>query len=449
MTILKIIGIILLVIIGILLLLILAVLFVPVRYKIDGVKDTEGDILNVQVKAHWLLYILYARASYEGKKFSYVGRLFGFPVKKSEDASDAEKERKKRKKKIGGRVKDKAREEKEEKERGKEYKEEIEEDIKQGEDKEREDKGREDKGREDKGREDKENRENVRLKDIEYKIETYEDIIKEETEGNWEDTGENATEEDKEDVTGGQEEETEERVEKEGENRTGSAKKAEAEGEKMSGEEDGAEDNEGPREKTGEGSRLEINEDEKGDREREEDGEKDEDEDNEDDEEERKSFIEKLIEYLKKVCDLLINIKEKLASAFNRIKHLKDEICFHYEFLTDEKNQEQFENLFRELHRVLKHSKPGKFSAKLCIGTEDPADTGMILAVLSLIYPLFNGKFEVTPCFDRSIIDFDLKCRGRIMVFVVLYAGFKVYFHKGFRKMLRRYKNRNRRNKNG
>lgn len=77
LTILKILGIILLVIIGLILLLFLAALFLPVRYRING--EYEEDF-HLEVKAGWLCRLIYFHFKLDGKDKKGILRVLGIPV---------------------------------------------------------------------------------------------------------------------------------------------------------------------------------------------------------------------------------------------------------------------------------------------------------------------------------------------------------------------------------
>ncbi|MGN0496785.1 MAG: hypothetical protein ACI4GW_11210 [Lachnospiraceae bacterium] len=83
LTILKIIGIILLVILGILLFILLNILFVPIRYRLEGSYDKEGDL---EAKVTWLPFLFKATLSYHNDKFLYIIRLFGGVIMTNTDA---------------------------------------------------------------------------------------------------------------------------------------------------------------------------------------------------------------------------------------------------------------------------------------------------------------------------------------------------------------------------
>ena len=341
LTILKITGITLLVLIAFALLLILAVLFVPIRYQIEGKKETDKGILRGRVTVSWLLHIVHARAVYEGT-LRYVIRVFGIPIKKSGGKKRAGKRTKRAKKK-----KDRVRKVKDKDKHKPSPKEELEKERKSMKAAQHEpiaDKG-------DKGHAEV-SEENIKYEELDFKIETCE------------------TAEDKQD------------------------------------------------------------QEPKGNREPEEDTER------------RQSLFGKIKEFVGRLWELAIHFKEKLAGLVEKLKHIKENAEFYIAFFSDENTKEQLTNIIIELKKLLRHIKPAKLDVSLVIGTEDPATTGAILGILAILQLPLDTIFKVTPCFDRSIIDFELKGRGRVRIFTVLLVAFKIYFHKGFKQMRQAYRGR-------
>lgn len=85
-SVLKIIGITLLVILAVLLLLILLLLFVPIRYKIDADvprmrfgDDFDSERIGLKIRFHWLLHIVSGRYIHH-KDDTFVIRIFGIKV---------------------------------------------------------------------------------------------------------------------------------------------------------------------------------------------------------------------------------------------------------------------------------------------------------------------------------------------------------------------------------
>ena len=97
------IGITLLCIVVILLLLLLALLFVPIRYRVKGLKQDGENAVTASAKVYWLLHVVSFVISWDGKCRSVL-RVFGIPIydslrKKENKKKTIKKEKKKRKQK--------------------------------------------------------------------------------------------------------------------------------------------------------------------------------------------------------------------------------------------------------------------------------------------------------------------------------------------------------------
>lgn len=89
LTILKIIGIVLLVILGIMLFLLAVLLFVPVRYSVKGTVDNN---ITAEGKISWLCSILRYDFKFQEQDLNGEVRIFGFRPKKKERVSEEELE---------------------------------------------------------------------------------------------------------------------------------------------------------------------------------------------------------------------------------------------------------------------------------------------------------------------------------------------------------------------
>lgn len=89
LTILKIIGIVLLVILGIMLFLLAVLLFVPVRYSVKGTVDNN---ITAEGKISWLCSILRYDFTFQEQELNGEVRIFGFRLRKKERVSEEELE---------------------------------------------------------------------------------------------------------------------------------------------------------------------------------------------------------------------------------------------------------------------------------------------------------------------------------------------------------------------
>lgn len=380
LTILKIIGILLLVLLAIILFVTAAVLFVPVRYRLNGEK--EGDNLSVRAEVFWFMHLLRARALYPEPGRVIVKLLWFTLYDSGSEEKSEEKEKKQRKSK-----KDRETEEKSLQQRGSERT-----------------------------------------------------------------AGESITESGKEGI---------------GKEQTADAQKIQ--GQKIT--EQRAQEQKIPEQKTQEWKKQEWKlqeqwehrrwmEDYSGD-----DLEKNIGDITEDDFEEEaweeeqaqeepegigrliKTFTKKVTGFFGKIADILRKIKNAVKNIWYTIKRLCDRIVeirnnisYYIEVFGEEETKQAFTTCRQELKRIWKNIRPTKCRAELMLGTGEPDTTGYILAMHGILYPIIGNDIVIEPDFENQVLEGKLFLKGRITVFVLLYAVIKIYFDKNIRYFLKRFK---------
>lgn len=158
-------------------------------------------------------------------------------------------------------------------------------------------------------------------------------------------------------------------------------------------------------------------------------------------EEQKESLLAKWKRFVKMLYKLFHNIQYTIQRIYDKIKQIIGKLEYYTDLIQDEHNQAVLKLLFGQLGVVFGHIKPRKFRMDLSIGTEDPATTGSILAVLGIIYPLFEGGLHVTPYYNESVFETDLDLKGRMTAFVFLRTAWKIYFDKDVKRLLKIMKN--------
>lgn len=152
-------------------------------------------------------------------------------------------------------------------------------------------------------------------------------------------------------------------------------------------------------------------------------------------EEEPKGFFGKLKEYLKFVYDFICSFKEKVITAWNKIKGIKDNIEYYLDLITSERTKRTLNYGLRIVKKIFAAFKPTKLKGRFRFGFDDPSTTGRILSVLAVTYPITRDKIEIIPEFDEKIIEGNLFIKGRIFIITLLIQGWKLYFNKDIRKL--------------
>lgn len=128
-------------------------------------------------------------------------------------------------------------------------------------------------------------------------------------------------------------------------------------------------------------------------------------------------------------------IKRKFADIKEKFENIKKE-------LSDENNRDAVSHILQELKKILRHVGPRRGKADLRYSMGDPALTGQLTGILSMI-PLFYKKgVDVIPDFasEKFYIRGSARVNGHIQVFPLLCSAFRMYRDKNIRNLIQKFK---------
>ena len=157
----------------------------------------------------------------------------------------------------------------------------------------------------------------------------------------------------------------------------------------------------------------------------------------EDDSVEKLSIIDKIFIYTEKIIDLIFNIDEKKHKIFSNAVDAYNNVDYYIRAVEDERNQEAFSLCVHQLKNVLSNIRPRRIKGYICFGTEDSYLMGKLLSIYSILFPLIHDKIQMVPDYEREIVEGNIQIKGRINTYVLLWAGYKIYFDKDVRRMVR------------
>lgn len=147
-----------------------------------------------------------------------------------------------------------------------------------------------------------------------------------------------------------------------------------------------------------------------------------------------------LIKFLKKLWSAIKNIKYTIIQIYDKINHIIKNIRYYIKIIKSDTFKRALSVCSVQALSLLKSILPKKLKGKLLIGTGDPAGTGQVLAVYGMLYPLLGNHIDITPDFDRQIVEGDLFIKGKITVFKLIKAAWIVYFNRDLRRLLKLFK---------
>ena len=139
-----------------------------------------------------------------------------------------------------------------------------------------------------------------------------------------------------------------------------------------------------------------------------------------------KGFWEKIKYTFQKICDnirSLVKKKERLTA-----------------FIQNEVHKSAFFKTVRELRRFLKTLRPRKAEVYAEFGFADPAVTGYVLALISMIYPFIGEHTEVLPDFEHRIFRGRIFVKGRIRALHIVSFVLRLLMDKNVRTTYRHIK---------
>lgn len=132
--------------------------------------------------------------------------------------------------------------------------------------------------------------------------------------------------------------------------------------------------------------------------------------------------------------------ENKSEKILNKVKGL-------WNIIQNDGNKRLVIFLLEMVKKLLKHALPKKIHGFLKFGFEDPSDTGRMLEILAVFYPIYKDNFKIVPMFYDEIIYMDISFKGKLLLFYILYILLKVWFNEDFDRAYKLFKNR--KGKNG
>lgn len=134
---------------------------------------------------------------------------------------------------------------------------------------------------------------------------------------------------------------------------------------------------------------------------------------------EKSSFFDKF----KEKSDRILG---KIGDIIRKIRDIKGAI-------DDEENREAVKLLINKTKYLFRHYRFRKFKGHFTYGSQDPSSVGNIMALLSLLYPLYGEDFLIEPVFDRDIMTGDMEFKGRLRLIHLLTALIQLLLNKKIR----------------
>ena len=141
-----------------------------------------------------------------------------------------------------------------------------------------------------------------------------------------------------------------------------------------------------------------------------------------------------IIDKVDKKCKFFEKIKYTIRNICDKIKSWIQNIEKWEAFITDEIHRASWNRVLQEITRFLRYIRPKKLVLNLHFGFEDPSLTGKVLGGLSMLYPFYGKHIDITPDFERKVLEGDVFLKGTIRGMHALIIVWNLIFDKNIRR---------------
>lgn len=140
----------------------------------------------------------------------------------------------------------------------------------------------------------------------------------------------------------------------------------------------------------------------------------------------------------------LTEIRTKIHNIGLTFQKIHDKMDWWKKFVHHPRTQEAISLVWKYAKYLVRHILPTKVEGNVMFGSENPAVTGKVLALLGMSIPFHKNCIAVTPVFDCvNIVEGNIRLKGRIYGVVLVRAAAAVYFNKNIKYVINRIKHRN------
>lgn len=155
----------------------------------------------------------------------------------------------------------------------------------------------------------------------------------------------------------------------------------------------------------------------------------------------KKTNKKKFVSVFGKISRTIRSIVEKIKAIPQKAKNIGSKIKKVNQWIQDEQNRSAVRFALGKVIGLLKKYGPKHMKADVTYGMEDPAATGQVLAVLSVLPFLYYDKVSIMPDFEaeRFYIEGSWDIKGRIQVIHLLKAAIQIWRNPDVKHFIKQF----------
>lgn len=155
----------------------------------------------------------------------------------------------------------------------------------------------------------------------------------------------------------------------------------------------------------------------------------------------KKTYKKKFVSVFGKISKTIRSIVEKIKAIPQKLKNIGSKIKKVNQWIQDEQNRSAVRFALGKVIGLLKKYGPKHMKTDVTYGMEDPAATGQVLAVLSVLPFLYYDKVSIMPDFEaeRFYIEGSWDIKGRIQVIHLLKAAIQIWRNPDVKHFIKQF----------
>ena len=155
----------------------------------------------------------------------------------------------------------------------------------------------------------------------------------------------------------------------------------------------------------------------------------------------KKTYKKKFVSVFGKISKTIRSIVEKIKAIPQKLKNIGSKIEKVNQWIQDEQNRSAVRFALGKVTGLLKKYGPKHMKADVTYGMVDPAATGQVLAVLSVLPFLYYDKVSIMPDFEaeRFYIEGSWDIKGRIQVIHLLKAAIQIWRNPDVKHFIKQF----------
>ena len=145
-------------------------------------------------------------------------------------------------------------------------------------------------------------------------------------------------------------------------------------------------------------------------------------------------------EQLRRLPERFRQWKRSIRNFLQSFREKKERLNRLLDFLRLPEVKETLRLCLRQIKGLLKHIGPRKIYLKGRFGFDDPALTGQVTGILSMLPVVYREGISLTPDFTEACLEGEFSVQGRVRAASLLALALKIWFDENFRKAYQKWK---------